>query len=463
MKLSILVILFISFFAFFLSACKKNNGMIATPDSIHIDTFLLKQSDNGFLFATDTFAVIGADTITITLPGFSNINSFYLTPTIAFTGKSISPASGVAQDFSKPVTYSVFGNENTKRNYVVQTILTSKNELLVNGSRVYALDLGTGVARWISEDNYDISFTSGAAVANGLVYSGGGDGVLYASDAVTGKVAWSQHLGSSYLCTPAVYNGLVYTGCGDGNLYAANGKTGAMKWSRNFNEPYGVFTTPSIINNVLYIQCNQKFYALNASTGDSIWASSVPASFYASAAIGSSLAYISGADSNMYAIDLASGNTAWSFYLGAGGTSPTVSGGVVYEASSNDSLFAIDAATGIKKWSVYVDTGPFIQGLSYPGIQSNPVVYNNTVYIGGGDPNLYAFDTGTGALKWLTTLGNEIRFGITCVNGIIYASDGDIYAVDAGTGKIKWQQTNLGTSQTPCIIGVDGTVYNPLN
>jgi hypothetical protein len=41
------------------------------------------------------------------------------TPTISFSGVSLSPESGVAQDFSKPVTYTVTARDGSTKDYVV--------------------------------------------------------------------------------------------------------------------------------------------------------------------------------------------------------------------------------------------------------------------------------------------------------------------------------------------------------
>jgi hypothetical protein len=48
-----------------------------------------------------------------------NANLASLTPAIVHTGASISPASGVAQDFTSPVTYTVTAEDGTKKAYAV--------------------------------------------------------------------------------------------------------------------------------------------------------------------------------------------------------------------------------------------------------------------------------------------------------------------------------------------------------
>ena len=55
-------------------------------------------------------------TVALTVPVGTDVTT--LVPTIVFTGKSVDPASGVAQDFTSPVTYTVTAADNTTQAYV---------------------------------------------------------------------------------------------------------------------------------------------------------------------------------------------------------------------------------------------------------------------------------------------------------------------------------------------------------
>ena len=60
---------------------------------------------------------VGASTISLTVPYGNSLTS--LTPTITITGASVSPASGAAQNFSSPVTYTVTAADSTTKVYTV--------------------------------------------------------------------------------------------------------------------------------------------------------------------------------------------------------------------------------------------------------------------------------------------------------------------------------------------------------
>ncbi len=77
-------------------------------------------------------------TIAVSVPAGTDVTA--LTPTITFFGSSLSPASGVSQDFTNPVTYTVTADDASTQDYVVTvTVALSRSELdtkIVNGNDV---------------------------------------------------------------------------------------------------------------------------------------------------------------------------------------------------------------------------------------------------------------------------------------------------------------------------------------
>jgi len=67
-----------------------------------------------------------AHTITINVPHGTDVTA--LIPTIAITGATASPASGVAQDFTSPVTYTVTAADTTTQTYAVSVIVTTATQ-----------------------------------------------------------------------------------------------------------------------------------------------------------------------------------------------------------------------------------------------------------------------------------------------------------------------------------------------
>ena len=73
--------------------------------------------------ATGTISV-ASGTVSVTVPFGTSITT--LTPTIAISGTSISPASGASQDFTHPVAYTVTGSDGLVRTYWVTVTVSAQ-------------------------------------------------------------------------------------------------------------------------------------------------------------------------------------------------------------------------------------------------------------------------------------------------------------------------------------------------
>ena len=67
-----------------------------------------------------------AHAVTLTVPNSTDETA--LTPTIVITGASVSPASGVAQDFISPVTYTVTAADSSTQDYTVTVTIVSTTQ-----------------------------------------------------------------------------------------------------------------------------------------------------------------------------------------------------------------------------------------------------------------------------------------------------------------------------------------------
>ena len=67
---------------------------------------------------------VGADTVAITVPYGTDVTA--VTPSIVITGASVSPASGVAKDFTNPVIYTVTATDGSTKDYTV-TVTVATN------------------------------------------------------------------------------------------------------------------------------------------------------------------------------------------------------------------------------------------------------------------------------------------------------------------------------------------------
>jgi len=75
----------------------------------------------------------------------------------------------------------------------------------------------------------DVS-VSPAVTAGGLAFVGGGDGIVRALDAATGKLKWKAYTGGSVRIPPTIWKGRAIVGSGDGCVYAFEAGTGRELW-----------------------------------------------------------------------------------------------------------------------------------------------------------------------------------------------------------------------------------------
>jgi len=248
---------------------------------------------------------------------------------------------------------------------------------------LYALN-ASNVSDWICAPPG--SGYSSPAVTDGVVYAGAGGGVN-AVNAITCAVLWNYTTGGSVASSPAVANGVVYIGSDDNNLYALNANTGALLWS--YTTGGAVESSPAIANGVVYVGSNDNnVYALNASTGTLRWIYTTGAAVEARPAIANEVVYIGSADNNLYGLNASTGKLLWSYATGGPvESSPAVANGVVYIGSADNSLYGLNAGTGKLLWS-YATGGP---------VESSPAVANGVVCVGSDDSNVYAFGLTGGA------------------------------------------------------------------
>lgn len=202
-----------------------------------------------------------------------------------------------------------------------------------------------------------------------------------------------------------------------------------------------------------------------------------------SPAIVSGVAYFGSTDSNLYAVDIASGNLKWKFTTGSWVTSsPAVFSGIVFFASYDSNFYALDAGTGQLKWKFHTAgerryAGTHLHHLEpaaetmpdpWDFFLSSPSVWNGAVYFGSGDGNIYALDANSGALKWKFQTGNVVHSSPAISDGVLYIGSWDsyLYALDAETGKEKWRfktgddpeiHNHIGIQSSPAVV--DGVVY----
>ena len=281
---------------------------------------------------------------------------------------------------------------------------------------------------------------SSPVFAEKVIYFGGDDGNIYAVDAESGVQLWKYSTGGPVPATPAVVDGTVYAGSYDGKFYALEAKTGRTKW-KFATEGERRFEAKGL----------HGMQPKNQTIADAFDV------FLSSPAVVRGTVYFGSGDTNMYAVDTATGEAKWKFKTGdVVHASPAYSDGMIYFGSWDSYFYAVDAVTGKERWRFHGGEDPLIH--NQVGFQSSPVVSNGVVYTGCRDSNVYALDHATGKEKW--RFNNELSWVISSpavAQGKVFfaTSDSALYhAADAATGKsLHKQQGKAYMFSSPAVAG----------
>lgn len=442
MKLKIQLVISTVLCCIIFSCSKTENIPLAT--SKEITSFILKKADGSAFDAADITITIRNDSIIIYLPPFTDFSN--LIPEFTIKAKSVSPASGIKQNFNLPVIYTITAEDGSTKQYKAAASVAQPSNMVYmggggNDQTFYALDANTGVLKWSYVGAAGFIYSS-PTYKNGVIYVGCIDNFVYAFNAVNGKLLWKTSLCNTGIESDAVIvDSTVYVGTNEDEMVALNARTGAVIW--RYLTGANVSSSPKIANGVVYFGSSDgAIYALQAATGQFIWKYQTGAMINQSgASLVNGILYVGSRDNYLYAINAQNGSLVWKYNTGVSleQSSPTVVNGVVYIGGWYDvpfftvkgSVYAINAITGTLLWEKLTNTG----------FSTSPFVNNNRLFICGDDGNISALNATTGATLWQKTILANSASPVE-VSGIVYVGGGGtryFYALDAGNGSEKWK------------------------
>jgi len=330
-------------------------------------------------------------------------------------------------------------------------------------------------------------------VADGRLFIGGLDGVMYARDAQTGAPLWTFPTEGPIRHSAAVYEGWVFFGSHDGKVYALDASTGDLNWQ--FQTGGGIATAPVVANDTVYIgSTDGVFYALNTSNGDLRWTPydvGVPILTSAALSVDGSTVYFGAEDVTAYALDAGDGTLQWSTRLQGQSLAdrwPVVVGdAVIYRPQSLHSFHSLlhegddvmdEAGAVDPDWAtdwdkVHPRIVDFLTG--NPDRQTFFVLDANTGALRGPAPVLYTYGNGDPPGP-PTVRGEEIytlyraRHGIQNDAGSVHIStryDAALGRMDLNTLDIAnltlapgedWSLHYRATSDEPAVLSMAGSM-----
>ena len=259
---------------------------------------------------------------------------------------------------------------------------------LSGDSYLYAINATDGSLKWkyqATENASPGSFASNPTVNSGIVYFTAYDN-LWAVNASSGSLVWTSYNDDySPDVSPTVVNGMVLDPAidGGGTIHSFNAQTGAALTPYGGGMGHG---NPAVFNGVVYGADEGAVVAawdLNTYAGK----------FYVGYGVGTSPTVYDGVVYNggtagLIAVDTGTGALLWqetTFQT----CSPAAGGGSVFVCTNGSTLNAYNASTGTLQWSIALDV--------YTSF--NITVSNGNVYVGTG-AGVVAVAGSTGKLLW---------------------------------------------------------------
>jgi outer membrane protein assembly factor BamB len=301
--------------------------------------------------------------------------------------------------------------------------------------------------KWIAGGGSLLEFPP--AIAYGRLFVANGAGTLLALDARTGRRAWSYRTGRCVAASPAVSRfagGTVYqtflnkhpcnaSGITNGEVVALAAGTGRVRWRRMIGPSE---SSPLVAGSRVYVgDWLGNIYALDASTGRTVWVFHAGGKVKGAIAMSGGKLYVGAYDGHVYALDADTGKLLWRasgdprlFGTGTFYSTPSVAYDRVFIGSTDDKVYSFGASSGLRRWSH--STGGYVY--------ASPAVAGQRVFVGSYDHDFYAFDAATGAEIWSFHANGPISGSATVLDGLVYFStlSGRTYALAAATGRRVW-------------------------
>jgi outer membrane protein assembly factor BamB len=312
---------------------------------------------------------------------------------------------------------------------------------LVIGSRagnVVALDLREGRVLWSTPVSGGVDSEARYDDVHGQIYVGSDDGMVYALDPRSGSIRWSYRGKGAIERRPELGGDAIYVTSATDRVVALEPRTGRLLWQYERDSPEG-FTIhghagPRLHHGLLYTGFSDGYLvALNAGTGDLVWARSLATASEqyvdvdaTPALYGDDLLLASSYSGGLYALTLGSGDVRWRLGV-EGASSVRAIDRRLYFSAPRDGLTAL-TPTGDILWR---------QGLADAGDLTPPFGVGPYLLFSGSRAGLFVVDRERGQLLEIFNPGRGM-----CASATLGPDGHTIYAL-ANSGTVYSLSVNF--------------------
>jgi outer membrane protein assembly factor BamB len=372
---------------------------------------------------------------------------------------------------------------------------------------LYCFNAINGQILWTYTPDTNGYFTTGPAIAYGMVYEMNKDGYLYAIDIATGIPVWKYKGPDNILIwpgMPTVADGKIYVTTGELAEYGGETNTSSQFACLNAYTGQPIWTLPIealppresaiVAYGNLYIIPGSVTTAVDTTSGteystdSQLWAIGstptpttsstptptaklTPTPIPTSGAIPTLIPNSITSNWSMWRADPTHSSTAavgpsnltlaWKFTTkGSVISSSSIVYNIVYAGSQDKNIYAVGAQSGKLIWN-YTTGGPIV---------SSPAVADGKVYVPSEDGYVYCLDANSGKLIWHTPINSNLEFTFgdlvlksspAVSGGIVYVGslDGYMYALNADSGSVVWRTKTAGPIESSPAVDSDAVYF----
>jgi outer membrane protein assembly factor BamB len=291
---------------------------------------------------------------------------------------------------------------------------------------VYGINPENGSEVWSFKDPEGARFVAGATIGETIVYVGSAFGTMYALDRESGDNLWSYSTQRDIWSAPLLVEGTLYFVTLDRHLYAVDATEGDLLWQfpdENVTpeeSPIGPMVgTPILIDSTMYFgDFKNEAHALSLENRDLLWDYPTQNWIWGSLVYSEETETLIGADldGNVFAIEAETGEEVWKFSEPTESvvSTPVISDyegtPAVFVTSGDSNLYILDLETGEKLDSMsmtaefeqrflFVQTGTDERAVA---VFAPPIVIGDLILLASHESPkpLIAYDRDTLAQKW---------------------------------------------------------------
>lgn len=315
-------------------------------------------------------------------------------------------------------------------------------------SQVTAYNLETGDSVWNAdlepEEDDEGHIGGGLAFERGRLFVATGFGVVFALDAKSGAIQWSENIGIPLRAAPTVRGGRVFIVTVENNLIAFDARDGATLWTHAGAQETAALlgaASPAVDNGIVVVPYSSgELFALKVDTGRVQWQENL-ISIRRTDAV-AALAQIRGrpvidrgrviAISHagvMAAIDVRTGRRVWAREIG-GTESPWVAGGYIYTITNDNELICISREDGKILWVRGLPRFEDPEDREDAIIWTGPILASDRLIVAGSNSEALAISPYDGRLIGIVEMPDGVSVAPVVANGTVLflANDAELVA-----------------------------------